>query len=90
MPHVDDIRRALARYEPERIPGPDLRRAAVAMVLRGAEDAAPEVLRGKPAPQSDLYALGFVMIEMLNGRPPYLGGSLVATSSLQSPVLEAS
>lgn len=39
---MDDIRRALARYEPARIPGPDLRRAAVAMVLRG--DAPPDVL----------------------------------------------
>ncbi|MDX1649839.1 MAG: CoA pyrophosphatase, partial [Myxococcota bacterium] len=44
MPHVAEIRRALARYEPERVPGAELKRAAVAMVLRGAQDAPPEVL----------------------------------------------
>lgn len=37
--------------------------------------AAPEVLRGEPCFQSDLYALGHMMAEMLSGRPPYWKGS---------------
>ena len=36
--------------------------------------AAPEVLEGKEAsPQSDLCSLGYVLIEMLAGRPPFAG-----------------
>jgi serine/threonine protein kinase len=33
--------------------------------------AAPELLRGRPEFQTDLYALGLVMIEMLEGATPY-------------------
>lgn len=33
--------------------------------------AAPELLRGRPEFQTDLYALGLVMIEMLEGKTPY-------------------
>jgi serine/threonine protein kinase len=33
--------------------------------------AAPELLRGNPSAQSDIYALGITMLEALNGRPPY-------------------
>lgn len=33
--------------------------------------ASPEILDGKPALQSDLYSLGHVMAEMLEGEPPY-------------------
>lgn len=33
--------------------------------------AAPELLRGRPEFQTDLYALGLVMIEMLEGQTPY-------------------
>ena len=35
--------------------------------------AAPEQLRGKPAPQSDLYGLGAVAYHMLTGTPPVIG-----------------
>ena len=35
--------------------------------------AAPELLRGKPSPTSDLYALGIIMAEMLEGAAPYSG-----------------
>jgi 8-oxo-dGTP pyrophosphatase MutT (NUDIX family) len=41
---LDDVRRALARYEPERLERPDVRRAAVAMVLREKDPDASEVL----------------------------------------------
>ncbi len=33
--------------------------------------ASPELLRGKPSAQSDIYALGITMLEALNGMPPY-------------------
>lgn len=33
--------------------------------------AAPELLRGRPEFATDLYALGLVLCEMLDGRPPY-------------------
>lgn len=33
--------------------------------------AAPELLRGRPDFRTDLYALGLVMAEMLDGHPPY-------------------
>ncbi len=37
--------------------------------------AAPEILRGEACFQSDLYALGHMMAEMLIGRPPYSRGN---------------
>ena len=33
--------------------------------------AAPELLRGNPGPQSDIYALGILLAELLEGKPPY-------------------
>ncbi len=33
--------------------------------------AAPELLRGRPEFPTDLYALGLVLVEMLDGTPPY-------------------
>ena len=52
---------------------------------------APEQLEGKPASvQSDLYALGLVMYEMITGRRPYSGKSIAelrisAASATQPP-----
>jgi serine/threonine-protein kinase len=41
--------------------------------------AAPEVLAGVPnSPQSDLASLGYVLVEMLAGQPPFAGLSTVA------------
>ncbi len=41
--------------------------------LLSAPYAAPEVWEGAPNPQSDLYAFGAVVFEMLAGRPPFQG-----------------
>ena len=47
--------------------------------------AAPEVLEGDGgSPQSDLASLGYVLVEMLAGAPPFAGLSTTATSCSQA------
>jgi serine/threonine protein kinase len=56
--------------------------------------AAPEVLDGAPVtPQSDLASLGYVLVEMLAGRPPFdgavgIGGLLEAKRTLEHRLAE--
>jgi serine/threonine-protein kinase len=56
--------------------------------------AAPEVLDGAPVtPQSDLASLGYVLVEMLAGRPPFdgsggIGGLLAAKRTLEQRLVE--
>ncbi|MFT4704590.1 MAG: serine/threonine protein kinase [Bradymonadia bacterium] len=47
--------------------------------------AAPELLRGKPDFRTDIYALGLIMAELLDGHPPY---SPDACALANSPHLE--
>ncbi|TVR02941.1 MAG: hypothetical protein EA398_06835 [Deltaproteobacteria bacterium] len=42
------------------------------MIACTPEYASPELLNGKPVPQTDLYALGHMMAELLEGRTPYM------------------
>ena len=46
--------------------------------------ASPEILLGKPSLQSDLYSIGIIIAEMLEGEPPYGGDNniLVAAQHL--------
>ncbi len=46
---------------------------AAGLVLCTARYAAPDLLKGHPSAQSDIYALGISMIEMIDGFPPYRG-----------------
>lgn len=51
------------------------------LVFCTPEYAAPELLRGMPALASDLYAVGILMIEMLEGKPPWSLNNAVLTSA---------
>ncbi|MCB9532151.1 MAG: serine/threonine protein kinase [Myxococcales bacterium] len=56
---------------------------AAGMVLCTARYAAPDLLRGSPGPQSDIYAWGISMIEMLDGAPPYAGDDFYTVAAQQ-------
>jgi tetratricopeptide (TPR) repeat protein len=54
---------------------------------------APELIMGQPAsPQSDLYALGVMLYELVANRPPFVGDNLTAVISqhLYAPVVPPS
>ncbi len=54
---------------------------------------APELIMGQPAsPQSDLYALGVMLYEMVAGRPPFEGDNpaVLLTNHLHAPVVPPS
>ena len=53
----------------------------VGSVLCTPEYAPAELLRGYPEPASDLYSLGILMIEMLDGEPPYRAETPFLTAS---------
>jgi serine/threonine protein kinase len=43
--------------------------------------ASPEILNAKPALQSDLYSLGIIMAEMLEGQAPYNGDNSILVAA---------
>lgn len=51
------------------------------IVLCTPNYAAPELLRGDPSTQSDLYALGHMMAQMLEGYTPYFRGSAIEVAT---------
>jgi hypothetical protein len=54
------------------------RLTATGIILGSAHYVSPEHVRGEPAvPQSDIYSVGILMYEMLTGRTPFEGESLL-------------
>jgi len=51
------------------------------MVGTAAYMAPEQALGGEPDPRCDLYALGAILYEMVCGRPPFVGDSVVAVIS---------
>jgi len=43
--------------------------------------ASPEILNGKPALQSDVYSLGHILAEMLQGQAPYSGDNSILVAA---------
>lgn len=73
------IARVLGEHDPA---GPDVQRQdAVETIFCTPAYAAPELLRGKPDYRTDLYALGLVMTEMLEGEAPYDFENITASRS---------
>ena len=53
-------------------------------ILCTPEYAAPELLLGSPETRSDIYALGIMMCEMIDGIPPVVGNTPMATAAMQA------
>ena len=80
-PRVLDF--GIARVLGERDPaGPNIAKAdATETIFCTPAYAAPELLRGKPDYRTDLYALGLVMAEMIEGIAPYDFEGITASRS---------
>ena len=80
-PRVLDF--GIARVLGERDPaGPNIEKAdATETIFCTPAYAAPELLRGKPDYRTDLYALGLVMAEMIEGIAPYDFEGITASRS---------